>query len=186
MNRQESLDLFEQYRPFARKLVNTLVRRGRFPPDEYPALLNAGLWGLWQACERFDPARRVKFATYAERRIRGAYYDEMRRTGRMLRAGQVKHAWHQLRQGTVSLSLIDDRLSTPNVCSADELLAHLQHGLTTKSQRIVGLIAAGHTMKETGKACGCSESRISQLMSDVIVPCLRSRLEEQNEWASLD
>ena len=41
-------------------------------------LISYGLVGLIGAVERFDPARRVKFETYAVTRIKGAIIDELR------------------------------------------------------------------------------------------------------------
>jgi RNA polymerase sigma factor FliA len=41
-------------------------------------LISYGLLGLISAVERFDPARRVKFETYAVTRIKGAIIDELR------------------------------------------------------------------------------------------------------------
>jgi RNA polymerase sigma factor for flagellar operon FliA len=41
-------------------------------------LISYGLGGLVSALERFDPAREVKFETYAITRIRGAIIDELR------------------------------------------------------------------------------------------------------------
>jgi RNA polymerase sigma factor for flagellar operon FliA len=41
-------------------------------------LWSAGAMGLIDAARRFDPARDVKFESFAERRIRGAMLDEMR------------------------------------------------------------------------------------------------------------
>lgn len=49
---------------------------GAVSPDD---LWSAGAMGLVDAARRFDPARDVKFETFAERRIRGAMLDEMRR-----------------------------------------------------------------------------------------------------------
>jgi RNA polymerase sigma factor for flagellar operon FliA len=42
-------------------------------------LWSAGALGLLDAAQRFDPARDVRFETFAEHRIRGAMIDEMRR-----------------------------------------------------------------------------------------------------------
>jgi len=42
-------------------------------------LWSAGAMGLLEAARRFDPARDVRFESFAERRIRGAMLDEMRR-----------------------------------------------------------------------------------------------------------
>jgi len=45
-------------------------------PDD---LWSAGALGLLDAARRFDPARDVRFETFAEHRIRGAMIDELRR-----------------------------------------------------------------------------------------------------------
>ncbi|MDR4508552.1 MAG: FliA/WhiG family RNA polymerase sigma factor [Candidatus Brocadiaceae bacterium] len=42
-------------------------------------LISAGIIGLMEAAERFDPDRGFKFKTFAEFRIRGAMLDELRR-----------------------------------------------------------------------------------------------------------
>jgi len=41
-------------------------------------LVQAGIIGLIDAIEKYDPARSVEFLAYARRRIRGAVYDELR------------------------------------------------------------------------------------------------------------
>src|SRR5262245_6260971 len=41
-------------------------------------LVNAGVVGLLDAVEKFDPERGIKFNTYAEVRIRGAILDSLR------------------------------------------------------------------------------------------------------------
>ncbi len=45
---------------------------------EVEDLFGAGLLGLMQAIDKFDPARNIKFETYAIPRIRGAMLDELR------------------------------------------------------------------------------------------------------------
>ncbi len=49
-------------------------------PDEVDLddLVSAGIFGLMDAIDAFDPARGVKFETYCVRRIRGAMLDELR------------------------------------------------------------------------------------------------------------
>ncbi len=42
-------------------------------------MMSAALEGLMDAASRFDPERGVMFKTFAERRIRGAIYDEVRK-----------------------------------------------------------------------------------------------------------
>src|SRR5438046_106416 len=41
-------------------------------------LVNAGVLGLLDAVEKFEPERGVKFKTYAELRVRGAILDSLR------------------------------------------------------------------------------------------------------------
>ena len=41
-------------------------------------LVNAGVIGLIDAVNHFDPSKKVKFETYASTRIRGAIIDELR------------------------------------------------------------------------------------------------------------
>ena len=51
----------------------------RLPANiEIRDLINAGVLGLLDAIEKFEPARNVKFKTYAEVRIRGAILDSLR------------------------------------------------------------------------------------------------------------
>lgn len=51
----------------------------RLPSNiELQDLINAGVLGLLDAIDKFDPERNVKFKTYAEVRIRGAILDSLR------------------------------------------------------------------------------------------------------------
>ncbi len=51
----------------------------QLPPNiEINDLINAGVLGLMDAIEKFEPSRGVKFKTYAELRIRGAMLDSLR------------------------------------------------------------------------------------------------------------
>ena len=51
----------------------------RLPPSvEMSDLVNAGVLGLLDALDKFDPGRGVKFKTYAELRVRGAILDSLR------------------------------------------------------------------------------------------------------------
>jgi RNA polymerase sigma factor for flagellar operon FliA len=51
----------------------------RLPPSvTVDDLISAGIMGLLDAIDKFDPGKEVKFKTYAEFRIRGAILDELR------------------------------------------------------------------------------------------------------------
>ncbi len=69
--------LLEKYLPLVRN-VATRMAMG-FPRSvELSDLINSGVVGLVEAFRNFDPARGVKFETYAVPRIRGAILDELR------------------------------------------------------------------------------------------------------------
>lgn len=62
-------------------LVKIIAKKmsARLPASvDFDDLVSAGLIGLMQALERFNPERGFKFKTYAEFRIRGAMIDELR------------------------------------------------------------------------------------------------------------
>lgn len=64
---------------FVRKILSTMVVNLAANVDR-EGLESAGIVGLVEAANSFDPARGVSFQTYAYTRIRGAIYDELRKT----------------------------------------------------------------------------------------------------------
>jgi RNA polymerase sigma factor for flagellar operon FliA len=70
--------LVQRHGPLIDRVARRLAARtgGAVAPED---LWSAGAMGLVDAARRFDPRRDVKFETFAERRVRGAMLDEMRR-----------------------------------------------------------------------------------------------------------
>jgi len=69
--------LLRQYLPLVRNVAGRMAIG--FPRSvELSDLINTGVIGLVEAFKNFDPARGVKFETYAVPRIRGAILDELR------------------------------------------------------------------------------------------------------------
>lgn len=67
----------EHYLPLVRIVCGRLAVS--LPPHlDRDDLLSSGFFGLLDAIERFDPARNIKFETYAGVRIRGAIIDYLR------------------------------------------------------------------------------------------------------------
>lgn len=63
--------------PYVKYIVQRIALR--LPPHiETEDLVNAGILGLIDAMNKFNPKREVRFKTYAENRIRGAILDELR------------------------------------------------------------------------------------------------------------
>ena len=67
----------KQYAPLV-KYVAGKVAIGMPYNVEFDDLVGFGVFGLFDAIEKFDPEKHVKFKTYAVTRIRGAIYDELR------------------------------------------------------------------------------------------------------------
>ena len=74
VNREE---LIVQYLPLTRSIAERISTR--LPNNvEIDELVAAGIMGLMDAADKFDPSKQIKFKTYAEFRIRGAILDELR------------------------------------------------------------------------------------------------------------
>lgn len=72
---REKLIIF--YAPLVNYVATKLA--GRLPPHIHAEdLVGAGVAGLIDAIEKFDPDKKIKFKTYAEFRVRGAILDELR------------------------------------------------------------------------------------------------------------
>jgi RNA polymerase sigma factor for flagellar operon FliA len=67
----------KKYAPLV-KYVAGKVAVGMPSNVEFDDLVGYGVFGLFDAIEKFDPAKHVKFKTYAVTRIRGAIFDELR------------------------------------------------------------------------------------------------------------
>lgn len=69
--------LVEQYAPLVKYVAGKVA--ANLPQSvEYDDLVGYGVFGLFDAIEKFDPDKHVKFKTYAVTRIRGAMYDHLR------------------------------------------------------------------------------------------------------------
>ena len=67
----------KQYAPLV-KYVAGKVAVGMPGSVEFDDLVGFGVFGLFDAIDKFDPTKHVKFKTYAVTRIRGAIFDELR------------------------------------------------------------------------------------------------------------
>ncbi len=69
--------LSEEYLPIVRFVAEKMI--GRLPHNvQVEDLISAGVFGLFEAVERFDVSRGVKFETYCVGRIYGAMLDDLR------------------------------------------------------------------------------------------------------------
>jgi RNA polymerase sigma factor for flagellar operon FliA len=69
--------LSEEYYPIVRYVAEKMIER--LPHNvQVEDLVSSGVFGLFDAIEKFDLSRGVKFETYCVNRIRGAMLDELR------------------------------------------------------------------------------------------------------------
>ncbi len=100
LSMEEKNQYVEKYSPLIRYLADRLAARlpAHINKDD---LVSAGVLGLIDAVDKFEPARGIMFKTYAEFRIKGAMLDELRaldwvpRTIRK-KANQLEKLWQQL------------------------------------------------------------------------------------------
>ncbi len=77
MTESERNALINETLPLIKHIAHRVATR--LPSNiEIRDLINAGVLGLLDAIEKFEPERNVKFKTYAEVRIRGAILDSLR------------------------------------------------------------------------------------------------------------
>src|SRR5437763_14918369 len=77
MTAAEREHLIVQTLPLIKHIAHRVATR--LPSNiEMRDLINAGVLGLLDAVDKFEPERNVKFKTYAEVRIRGAIRDSLR------------------------------------------------------------------------------------------------------------
>ena len=70
-------DVIIEYLPYVKRMVSRIA--AHLPPSvDTEDLIHAGVIGLIQAYDRFDPSRENQFMTYARFRIRGAILSELR------------------------------------------------------------------------------------------------------------
>ena len=102
-------ELMENYLPIVKYTAERIYVK---LPDkvELDDLISAGIFGLMDAIDAFDPERGVKFATYCTPRIRGAILDELRSMDWVPRL--VRSRAHQLNNATRTLEAHFGRLPT--------------------------------------------------------------------------
>lgn len=119
-------------------------------------LVQSGLFGLWDAIDRFEPERGLKFETYAMQRIRGAILDELRaqdwvpRSVRS-RAREVERALERL-ESRLQRSATDAEVAAElgiSVAELRELYAQLQLTSVVALDELIAAGRGGTSLAET-------------------------------------
>ncbi|HEV7827724.1 MAG TPA: FliA/WhiG family RNA polymerase sigma factor [Pseudonocardiaceae bacterium] len=119
-------------------------------------LVQSGVFGLWDAIDRFEPERGLKFETYAMQRIRGAILDELRaqdwvpRSVRS-RAREVERALERL-ETRLQRSASDAEVAAElgiTVAELRELYAQLQLTSVIALDELIAVGRGGTSIAET-------------------------------------
>ena len=86
---ENGLKPVSEYLPFVKKVAHRLARR--LPSHVgLEDLIGAGVVGLMEALNRYDPSRMSGFEKFAEFRVKGAILDELRRRDMMARDARLE------------------------------------------------------------------------------------------------
>jgi len=169
----------------------------RLPANiELDDLLSAGVIGLMDAIDKYDPARDNKFKTYAEFRIRGAILDELRAQDwipRSMRekAKNVERAFQRLEQklgrtvtedeAAKELGMeLEDFQETLHQCKSVSLLSLDEVGTFANGDRksLLGLL-------ESGKASNPLVQLAGQELKEKVAKAIQELPEKQRMVLSL-
>lgn len=124
--------------PYIEKVARRLARR--LPAHvEIDDLVSAGVIGLMEAAERFDPKRVDRFEAFAEFRIRGAMLDDLRARDTLSR--DMRRLSNELREATRKLESELGR--TPDHAELAETLGLKVDELYTRQQKLSGSSVVG-------------------------------------------
>ena len=205
-----ALDPVERQRLLTENLpeVRYIARRihDRLPSHvPFDDLVHAGILGLIDAVDKYDPQKNVQLKSYARFRIRGAILDSLRQmdwSPRNLRrqARRIEEANRELSAelgrapseseiaAKIGVSLEEFQQLLGELRGLDlgslraeirNLLAKAISELDEKERQVLGLYYLEElTMKEVGMILGIGESRVSQIHTAALIR-LRSRLQPQ-------
>ncbi|VAX24508.1 RNA polymerase sigma factor for flagellar operon [hydrothermal vent metagenome] len=147
----EADDLIVEYSPLIKFIAHRLAMR--LPPNiEVDDLISAGVIGLIDAIEKFNPDKETQFKTYAEIRVRGAMLDELRSLDWVPRsvrqkASTVSAAYSKLEQ-QLGRPAEDDEISEAMGLSIEEFHIFLRQ---SSGQPILSIEDLGGTSKDGEK-----------------------------------
>lgn len=138
--------LMEHYLPLVKYTADRIWAK---LPDkvEVDDLISAGIFGLKDALDAFDPERGVKFETYCTPRIRGSILDELRSMDWVPRL--VRARAHQLDRAMQTLEAHLGRLPTEDELASEmELEKHEFHRLQ-RDATAIGLVSLNTKFTES-------------------------------------
>ncbi len=170
--------LIERYSGMATRMARRLHPVG-ITATSREDLESAGLVGLIDAVDRYQPDRGVPFEAYAALRVRGAVLDELRAAtgGRRAETPIQLSLDELLAEGDHTLPNVDE---TGPQRAAEDLAARVESALRCLPQRQRDVLARYYgqslTLREAGRSMGVSEARACQLHGLAIANLRRALL----------
>jgi RNA polymerase sigma factor for flagellar operon FliA len=183
--------LIMDYAPLIRFVAQRIA--ARLPSNiDLDDLISAGVIGLMDAIEKYDPTRDNKFKTYAEFRIRGAILDELRSQDWVPRsvrdkAKKIERTYSELEQ-RFGRTVDDQEMSEAMGMTLDEYFEMVSKvkGVTLLS--IDEMTGPGHTDRKSLIEClenGNSKNPFTQLKSKGVRDVLMANIDELPEKMKL-
>ena len=150
-------DLILKYAPLVKKIAERMAMR--LPPHiSKDELIGPGILGLFDAIEKFDSTKGIKFRTYANLRIKGAILDELRKMDWISRS--VRRNINRLEDSIRGLELKLDRAPKD-----DEIAEEM--GLDMESY-----------YKMISRSCGVNLLSLDELMLDGSTPKISKQVSD--------
>ncbi len=139
--------------------------RTRLPSEvEVDDLISAGLFGLMDAINSYDPLRGIKFETYCPQRVRGAIFDELR---------QMDWVPRLVRSRTSRMDRVRKQIemSKGRPATDEELLAHLdvspeEFEKINRDSRPVGIVSLNKKWSDADSSGEAREIDVAQEPGD--------------------
>lgn len=138
--------LLEHYLPLVRYAAERV--RTKLPDEvDVEDLVSAGIFGLMDAVNAFDPGRGVKFETYCAARIRGAILDELRSLDWVPRL--VRSRAHKLNDATTVLEAAMGRKPTEKELAEKMRMPLGEFRKLQRDAKAVGVVSLSRKWLET-------------------------------------
>jgi len=176
-NKDEKLrqELILQYAPFVKNIAERMAIR--LPPNiSKEELIGPGIMGLFDAIEKFDSTREIKFQTYANLRIKGAMLDELRKMDWVSRS--IRRNIHRIEDAMRSFELKHGR-EPDEYEVAEEMGVDIDsyYKMAMKAQG-AGLLSLDEIMPDG------TTSKLSRQVSDALSPFDELKIKESKKIIS--
>jgi RNA polymerase sigma factor for flagellar operon FliA len=167
----EQQKLVVDFMPFAEALAGRYFREKKPVGVDVEDLQACAYLGLCRAATRFDPARGLKFSTYAYHRVLGAIRDAARES-------RAARGYTKSGRGAKGAEFIEfhDSIQDPSQEPAPEISLRAQHAqlfthlsaLNARERLLVEAVMQGRSLADGGREIGVTKSWASRLYAHAI------------------